>query len=675
MAEYTEKEDKVVKPYFPNKKEKETLTMVYKEIQEFIDQRNQTWRQFNDRTLIGFINDSEKRVQGYVPTRESQGKDENASNVFNQVTRNKLKAIIASVASTPPEIRYKAISEEDGGMDLRRAEIIENLVNFSRYKNNPETEIFWEAWNCAAQGTIVKYDGYLKTTLKRKFIKSYDFATGDMEFEEKEVTVNDECIDEFVPLNELYIKNFYIDDIQKQPALAWVRYVDEQAASDEWGKYKNWKYVNCKAVLAATEGSQETFFTDQWADRVGDNDYEIIKYYNKSKDRYVVIINGVVILDAPMLWGRKDKKYPFSKTIFEPFSNKDFFYGNSLANANMDSQDTINAFYNMAIDKTNRSLNPPLLIGAGNKDLMEFEDEFTGMETKIYLNDVNQAKYQDIPGLNNSELAMIKWVSSGMDLGTVDETQQGVASRGVTAREIVIANENAKRLKGLFFMFLTDLWVQKTKIRILNILMNYTIPQVKEIVGDEGKTIYEERFRTFNIENSEFPDGSTGILSVQIAGPDEPLPSPGNLDLEEEYGRAKTGEAFNKIVMRSSYLDDFDYDVQVIPDSIFQKDSAESQAIIEQKLKIMATMFPEKFMANMDILFDDFLRAYNDSPDKYVGMPPEPEAPIAEPGSTPAVELPQGGGNEVANAPTQPQAGGEEDLQALRDTVNQALKQ
>lgn len=44
-----------------------------------------------------------------------------------------------------------------------------------------------------------------------------------------------------------------------------------------------------------------------------------------------------------------------------------------------------------------------------------------------------------------------------MDLGTVSENQQGVTGKGVTAREIVIANENAKKLKGIFFMFLTDL--------------------------------------------------------------------------------------------------------------------------------------------------------------------------------------------------------------------------
>ena len=31
-----------------------------------------------------------------------------------------------------------------------------------------------------------------------------------MIFDEKEVVVNDECVDAFVPLRELFIKNFYI---------------------------------------------------------------------------------------------------------------------------------------------------------------------------------------------------------------------------------------------------------------------------------------------------------------------------------------------------------------------------------------------------------------------------------------------------------------------------------
>jgi len=60
-----------------------------------------------------------------------------------------------------------------------------------------------------------------------------------MEFEEREVVIKDECIDELVPLNELYIKDFFEHDIQKQPAIAWVRYVDEQTAEAEWGNHKD----------------------------------------------------------------------------------------------------------------------------------------------------------------------------------------------------------------------------------------------------------------------------------------------------------------------------------------------------------------------------------------------------------------------------------------------------
>lgn len=658
--------------YIPKGEERDTLNWVYKELEDMIQERNLTRRQFNDRTLVQFIDDSEKRVQGYVPSREAQGKEDWQSNVFNQSTRNKLKAIIASVASTPPDIKYKATSYDDGGLDLRRAEIIENLVNYSRYKTNPETEIFWEAWECATKGTVIKYDGYLQTKLKRKFIKSYDPITGDMKFEEKEVKVKDECIDILVPLQELYIKKFKVYDIQEQPSIAWVRYVDKCTAEDEFGHFKNWKYVKDKSTYRRTEGSQDTFFSDNWVSRVDEEEYEIIKYFNKSKDQYCIVINGVLLLDAPLLWGRTDKIYPFSKTIFEPFSSKEFFYGNSLPNANMDAQDSINALYNMAHDKTYRSFNPPRLVGMVNKDLMEFEEETTGMETTIYLNDVNQAKYMDVPGLNNSELAMIQWVSKGMDMGTVDQNQQGmVGTGGVTAREIVIANENAKRLKGLFFMFLTDLWVQKTKIRILNILTNYTAPKVKEIVGENGNVTYQESFRTFNIEGSELPDGSSGILAVQFVGDRKDMPKPTDIEIEEEYNSMKTGQKYNKVVITHDYLDNFDYDVQIIPDSIFQKDSAEAQAIIEQKLRVIATMFPEKFMANQDILFEDFVKSYNEVPEKYMGMPMiNPiEAPVGNE-QIPTEEQTAPGEPDEQMVGSQGGAGAEE-LLALRETINQ----
>jgi len=616
--------------YIPTADEKQELDFLYEETGECIKVRNQTYPQFNDRTLIQFVDDSEKRVQGYVPTREEQGKEDWQSNVFNQSTRNKLKALVAGVATTPPELRYKAVSLADGGLDLRRSGVIENLVMHSRNKSNVETEIFWEAWTCATQGTVVKYDGYLKTKYKRKFIKSYDLLTGDMEFEEKEVEVNDECVDVLIPISEFFPKSFKVHDVQDQPAIEWIRYLDFDSIEKEFGQYKNFKYVLDKSRAGTYQDETETFFYSKWKDRVdAKDDYEVIKYYNRFKDKYCIVINGVLLLSAPMLWGRVDKVYPFSKTIFEPFANKNFFYGNSLPNANMDVQDVINSLYNMSLDKTYRSMNPPLLAGIANKDLLEMENENIGMDSTIYVQDVGQVKYQEIPGITTSEMAMIKWVAQGMDLGTsIDAAQQGVVSgKNVTARQIVIANENAKKLKGIFFMFLTDLWVQKTKLRILNILTNYTQPKVEELVGDDGSKTYKESFRKILVEGSKFPDGSSGTLEIQFASKPENLPTRRELDIEEEKYRIQ-GEKYEKIGLLSTYLDEFDYDVQVIPESLYQKDSAEAQAIFAEKAKIMMTVFPQLYMANQNVLFDDFTDAYGEDKSKYNLTPPQPEAPI-----------------------------------------------
>ena len=621
------------KQYIPDNAEQDEIDFIYKEVDNMIDARDRSYRQFNNRNLISFIDDSEKRVQGYVPSRDEQNKESWQSNVFNQATRNKLKAIVAAVASTPPALKYKAVNLETGSLDLKRAEIIENLVSYSRNRKNTESEIFWEAWTCATQGTVIKYDGYLKTKYTRKFIKSYDLITGEMEFEEKEVTVSDECVDMLVPIQEFFITDYFIHDVQDQPAVAWIRYLDRETTEREFGQYKNWQYVFDKDTAGSTYDSDtDTFFNGKWLKRVdGVNDYEVIKYYNRFEDKYCVLINGVLILSAPLLWGRIDKVYPFSKSIFEPFSGKQFFYGNSLPNANMDVQDVTNTLYNMSLDKTYRSLNPNRLAGIANKDLLEMEDEITGMESTIYVQDVNQVKYEAIPGLNNSEMSMIKWVAQGMDLGTVDQTQQGVAGRGVTAREIVIANENAKRLKGIFFMFLTDLWIQKTKLRILNIMMNYSSPKVEEIVGPEGDTIYQESFRTFLVENSEFPNGESGTLAVQFVKDKNALPTPDQLDIEEEKFNLQ-GFNFQKIAITSDYLDNYDYDVQVISESLYQKDSAEQQATITEKIKVMGLAFPQIFLANQDILFKDFVKAYGDDDTKYQMAPAMPQpTPAGQP--------------------------------------------
>lgn len=611
--------------YIPSAKDEEVLNYIYDKTETMVDRRRRPYRQFNDRNLVQFIDDSEKRVQGYVPSRESQGKTEDQSNVFSQDTRTKLKAIVAAVSTVPPKQKFRAVNIFDGkSSDPMRAEVMKNLVRHSRQKPgcNPEVETFWEAWNAATQGTVVKYDGNIKTKGKRKIIKSLDLDTGEINFEEKEVTIKDEIVDYNVPLREFFVWDCHVKNIQDQARIAWITYKDLDTAEFELGKYKNFKYVK--------DGGNKKFdddtntFMSKWSQRVdADEDgVEIIKYYSVIEDRYAIVANGVLLLDAPMVWGKVDKKYPFSKSIFEPFSSDEFFYGNSLPNINMDVQDVINALWNMLLDKMAYSINKPMVAGLSNKDLLEQEQERQGIDHTIYVEDVSQIKELNIQSLTNGEFAMLRLAQSKMDSQTVSQQQQGMTGKGITARETIIANEHAKEIKGLFFKFLADLWLQKTQLRTLNVLQNYTIPQVREIVGEDGSITYREMFRPVVVENTIFPNGQTGNLQIDIVDNKDQLPTQDDLDIQEEKMKLQ-GENFQAMAITSSYLDNYYYDIEIVTESVYNQSMIEKQAKVEDKTSRMAALFPQEFLLNKPILFKDWVEAYDDNPNKYKVMPLE----------------------------------------------------
>jgi len=282
--------------------------------------------------------------------------------------------------------------------------------------------------------------------------------------------------------------------------------------------------------------------------------------------------------------------------------------------------------------------------------LMELENDTIGMEDTTYVDDVNQVKWLESPGITNAEFALIKYVGAQFDQGTVDVNQQGIASRGVTAREIVIANENDKKIKGIFFTFLSDLWIQKTKLTITNVLMHYPIAKIEKTIGPEGAEVIKEIFPTYYIRNAEFPNGKKGTLAIQFVDSKGNLPSRDDLDIEEEMMRLK-GINFNKVAMTKEYFNDYDYEPEVVTETLYSQDVAQNQAEFLEKLRVMMMAFPEYYEQNKNVLFEDFVKAYKDKQDRYnlEAPAPAPMMPGAEgmPMEAPAQPAPVGGALKV----------------------------
>lgn len=613
---------------------------MYGQIDTMFQVHNRIYHQFNgpdgDRTLVQYIDDSNRRLNGNTPTREEQGKEDWQTNLFTPVTRTKLKALVAGVALQIPDIVFMAWNQE-GLFSPRHSEFMKQMVRYSRLTKggNPRLDIFFEAWELFGNGTVIKYDGYLKQKHKRKFVTGFDQTTGEVHWKEKEVLIEDRAVDVNVPLSEFLIWDAEIPDVQDQPRVAWIQHYNRSALELEFSNYKNYQFVKDRNSAAKFRTTTQTYYYDNWAKRVElDDDFEVIRIYDQEKDLYEIWINGVDILfSAPLLWGKRKKFYPFSKTINEPFSGKAFFYGMSLPHALEGNQDMNNVVWNTTLDKALRSLTPPFLVGLANKDLLDLEDEYINQDNKIYVPDINQVKPMPYQGLNGGDIQLIQIMSRALDLQSSDSVQSGVTGRGVTAREIEAADQAAAKLKGIPFMFLEDLWIQKTRLRVMNIMTNYMLPRMEAIIGKDGVQSFQEQTTIHNVHDVTHSDGTQGILGIQIVK--DPKNAPSVLDIEaREEAMMKQGINYKMIAVPSTFLDDWEIDFEVVSDSVYSQDKVKKEALVTEKQDRIATYYPDYFIQNKKKLFGEVVSLYGENPKDYQDPPP-PAPPAPTQGNTP----------------------------------------
>lgn len=614
-------------PYAPTEDQKKRIKFVYDERAEMITKRDQTYVQFNDRTLKEFIDDSEKRLNAYVLDKASQGKEEWQANFATRAYANKAKALLAATSRDIPDMHFKAVNNDDQ-YDHFAADIAKNLVRHSYYQGNPQEELFFLAWSNVGHGTVLSCEDIQKNVYQKSKIKSFDLLTGDVEEELLEKESYGEPYSYEIPLMNLMIKNFYIRDIQEQPSIIHETfYADRERFDAIFSKYPNAEKV--KNLTDIKKDEHDTYFHKMWSEACKDGKgFLVSRYMNKYTGRrgtYRILANGVELYNGPMLWTDITRRnfgrpvYPTAKTIFEPFANSDFFYGNSMPNAAMGEGDVMNTLYNTGLDKNYRAMVPPLLVGMVNKDMLDLEDEVVAGDTKIYVDDINQVKQMELKGITDSDVKMIDLISRGLDLTTLDPQQQGAAQKYVTARAAVAADERARQLKGIFFMFMESLWLQKVRLRLPNILLTYTMPKLVEVIGKDNAVKLIEKPQTFNVDRAELSDGKRGTLGVEFRPRDQMEDRKAlRLDVEaEEERNYLAGKSYEKVIMPYDRLEKLSFDIEIVPETLWQSSQAINMAMSIEKISLVSKVFPEYFAENKELLFLDLVKSYGDDPGRY----------------------------------------------------------
>jgi len=278
-----------------------------------------------------------------------------------------------------------------------------------------------------------------------------------------------------VPVNELYIENFYEHDIQKQGWLIWRRVKNYSLLKSQYEKkYKNFKYVT-PGVQVIYNDANQTFYPVYDSNMRGEMCEEII-YWNRNMDLKIIMVNGVMLTEYDNANPRIDKLYPFDKFGFELFDEGKCFYYKSLAFKLQQDANIVNTLYPMIIDGTYLNVMPPMILNGG--ETIEADVIVPGAVTTLKSKD---AQLQPVQLANNLQAGMNTLMEIEKSVEESSEEPSISTNRQTSAYEVSVRKQQQEIMMGIFIDMIGSHVVQFGKLLKGDILQYLTIADVTDL--------------------------------------------------------------------------------------------------------------------------------------------------------------------------------------------------
>jgi hypothetical protein len=598
---------------------------------------NRGYNYFNGRTLYDVIDDWTTRWNGYIEPLGPLA--ETSSNIFLNFTRNLIIAYLAKVAMSPVEPKIKAVNRKTHITNQTFSDLLKELNRYSLNEENADAKFLATALEATVKGTAIVYEGYKKTTRKKKVPLSYNAETGKVITRDMEVTDFDNCYQELLNLEDFYIANPFTPNLQDQPFVIWKKITTYYEASTELGRYGSWKYVQPGSFQFL--GDPTTFYNEEMNVELQPNQVQIIKYFNRRENLYIIMANNVVMYEGPFPWAHG--KYPFAKYIFEPFGNN-FFWGAGAPFKFMGEQDTENTFVNMMVDKTYGSLLPYGL----SSDLDDLIEDDTLAPNKIRkVGDINKWKFDTLPGIEAGEANMFQTfmnlIRENSGLGGAADQFSPKGGR-LNVRQVLLKNQEQIQKIQFNIQYLEDGERDRTELRLKNICQFYSIPKIEKITGKNGKEVEELVYREIVLHDADLQQGKKGTKIIKLVDPEgmddnERMKLEEELSIIEEMGELQ-GEPTEAVAIPISLFNDFDVKVQVIKASSYSKNTALEQAEAMDYAKWRLTVAQMGVPTDYNELAAYVDETYDIETDRFT--PKEGGMPQGQPGAQPGPVPPEG---------------------------------
>lgn len=632
--------------------EKTLVTSTFYQFRASADARNMSFEYFDGDDLITYINDSVRRFTTNIDERADI--EDWQSRVNDQFTRNKVLGVLAKVVRVLPIAQMKGRGDED----CKKGLILSNLYEYSEDLDDYEEFMVFYLLEAIVKGTAIGYEGLERKTKKIRNVKK---ANDDITVEEVNETTS-KLFASIVPLEDFYPSSISIRNIKSMPYCFWRQDIPYSKFLMEWGMYDKSKYVQPKNSLGDKE-TNKPFYSDVISNDTQDGNVEIIKYYNKDVDEYIVIANGVWLnpitdkngkeMISPLPFNHKE--LPFFETKFD-FFGSDFFYGKSLPDRLKSLQDVLNVLTNMLLDQSFLTIFPPMLTNGSDS----IEDDYMrpGRRTPVDTQGlpINEAYMKlDLGTPSGWHQYILNYTRQVMEQASLDQVSSGTAGQGdrTTAQEIRVASEGVASMLGLFGRMINYSLKRKAIFRGANILQFWTDPEtpmIEQVLGEGGTAEMKEAFNIFKIDDTVLSGGKRGMKVIEMYKDKDKMPTKSKVKARALVSKLEHERNIEIFVMDPSYLRNFQFDVKIVPNQKSDATRDIEKAMQLEKDKTYLTLFPD--LVNREELLAQTAEKMGDDPEKIIKpeiLNPQPQNQVIPP-SPSQQQQGQGGTGLAANS-------------------------
>lgn len=392
----------------------------------------------------------------------------------------------------------KPIIQAIGESDISKAEVMKRVLDYIEMQSAIKEQLYKNEYITALFGTGFYLTAFTKNT---RVINDVDFDDNGDEVYKKKLLEKNRII-----IKALDPRNVYLDDrttdFNDDNDQILIDYITpEQLQSYKYDK----NYKNIDKVGLGGGKNDLVFFTNEELGKMNDQVVEIMHYWNKQADKYVVIANrNTIIRDTPLPYSHKELPIVPRQYGYNPLQK----YGRGLCEALVNFKSNINILNEMIMDGIRRSNNSMFVVS----NWLTFDGDSFGFNNTIVKSEgpVDDSSFREIRGQqpNNAIFQYSNDILKQVAIYIGIDPAAIIGSASSTAFETAVKQETGLKRVNMALMN-RDMALSKVYNRhVPNVMQFFPIKTAKGMLEvTDGGITGEKEYPTLMLKNENMVNG------------------------------------------------------------------------------------------------------------------------------------------------------------------------